>query len=901
MDKTRQHVSPLLFIFVLLYNFFKVKKKTIYFTILFSFLVLFFLDSFLFVLAQDRQLEVNYPEILGIKPTAKTGLPEYIKYLFNFAVITSGFILFSVFIYSGILFLLAGDNPTKISEARSWISGGILGVLILLSSWIILHTINPQLFTFQFPPIKIKLPKYEVKKCAKDEECPGFPDFACDISHGTCHLKGKTLLVYEIPLGTLTTKQLWSDKRIEEIKKLNEEFQNFLEEKIKVGDKEFRRISDLNQYLKTLTWECQCSNLDALATKSTINSPLAANPVACTGDPCPDKARKEIEEITKINLDRIKRLENFTKEFKKQINSLDKDVEKFSKGVEDAIDCMNNGEIYTLTEELALAQEYENRGWQVKILRYFLAAENDPFVFYCAVGGAAKESYHKAPSLAAEELIPAIKPEGIEETEKLTQPIYCPLEIPVGEILQQAMNLTTQTINTKNSINYWLEQYQKEIRDLIDLNSQCNNENCSITSGCLPNPCYEKCEPEPWNFCLPFCRPRCITAAQGCTGNCSAGLFNDVKKKIDDCLSKGDCLLEDLDKIAQGFSGTECKDACPRIEIEIKVAKIKLIEDEIFNFLREDKEILPQIEQVKSGGQETSVAAFNINVESVGKALKMCSGPITEKQEIPAWFLINCRYALGAYGPDKEIIAGCHPWNYFCCGATQSDADKLTAKAPSDLLKPRAATIEGEPPIEPIRSEFSRSGGYPVSSCSIQKEAQSKVACVYQADSKWATKRWGEPKCSSALTFQSSSCSISALTMAINYLRGTTYTPIDVHNTAVSKTGFTCGAGPSFPPLSEAYGLSYQGIPSYSKEKLSKSLKNCLNEGGLIWFQIKGDGKYTSHRHFMLITDISDDYVWATINDPGHCRYCWGNKEKLDYLITYRGDRNPPFVCLKKK
>lgn len=50
-----------------------------------------------------------------------------------------------IILYGAILYTLSAGSPPKQSEARDWITGGIWGVVLLLSAYLILYTINPKL------------------------------------------------------------------------------------------------------------------------------------------------------------------------------------------------------------------------------------------------------------------------------------------------------------------------------------------------------------------------------------------------------------------------------------------------------------------------------------------------------------------------------------------------------------------------------------------------------------------------------------------------------------------------------------------------------------------------------------------------------------------------------------
>jgi len=134
-------------------------KKIVYILLNLLILVLLILPNLL-VLAADneaRPLEIVYPKIPG-KPeiklqTVAAGISDYIKYMFYFAVVISGFILFAVLVYNGFVYLTSAGDPTKLSQAKNGILNGVIGVIVLLAGVLIFNTINPQLVNLQVAEI----------------------------------------------------------------------------------------------------------------------------------------------------------------------------------------------------------------------------------------------------------------------------------------------------------------------------------------------------------------------------------------------------------------------------------------------------------------------------------------------------------------------------------------------------------------------------------------------------------------------------------------------------------------------------------------------------------------------------------------------------------------------------
>lgn len=121
-------------------------KKIFFILVFFSFLFLLFTN-----VALAQPLEIEYPQVPGAQAptTVKTFLPEYIKFLFNFALIIAGLIAFASLVYGGFRYLASAGNPAAISDAKAQITAGILGLLLLLGAYLILIQLNPQLVVLQ--------------------------------------------------------------------------------------------------------------------------------------------------------------------------------------------------------------------------------------------------------------------------------------------------------------------------------------------------------------------------------------------------------------------------------------------------------------------------------------------------------------------------------------------------------------------------------------------------------------------------------------------------------------------------------------------------------------------------------------------------------------------------------
>jgi hypothetical protein len=595
------------------------KNKKFFLTLSLIFIFCLFSPYFLFTQAETK------PE------TIKAGLSEYVIYFFNFAILSTGLILFVALIYGGILYLTSVGQVAKLKAAKEQIVSAFLGIIILLSSYIILTTINPQLVMFHFPP----LPEIADKRfiCAKDEDCP--PNFICQ--EGVCISKKRelSLIFYEIPLGQIIRSGVWEDKRIEGTKNLLDEIENFLKEEIKVG-RSFERISDLNRYLFSLTAECQCGYLQGERGAILCTQPWDwALPIGCTGDPCLEETRKKMEKILKINEEKMKKFLDLQKKAKKERLFLEAEMNKRSEAQKAMIDCFERaGRLYSFTEYLSLSQFYKDIGKITEVVRPFPEYPVDALTFYCSVGGTAFDDPRTPPQFQ----IPLEEIKLLELEAPEIRPFHCPAEFPIGEVLTNLKNLEFSSMIQKERFEALIGEMVSELQKMADLTSQCNSENCKISCGCLPNPCYGCCSPVPCGPCVYFCKSRCLQAIGQCNGI-----------------------------------------PCPWKEIGETTEKIKKLEDEIFSAIKAKRETFPQI-NYNLESQENP-----INLNELKKAVNLCSSPITTLEEAPILSLLNCSLALGNYGPDGRIIGACRPWNFFCC----SHNPKAAAHFPRPVKDPR--------------------------------------------------------------------------------------------------------------------------------------------------------------------------------------------------------------------
>jgi len=130
------------------------KLKFLSFLLLALFLY-FSVGSFVFAdNTGGRGLEIKYPPLNGIEITTSTTISEYAVYFFSLFLIIAAVVAFVVLTYGGIRYLLSFNNPGAMKDAKAWIFSGIAGLFIMLCSYLILSTINPEIVAPSIQDIK---------------------------------------------------------------------------------------------------------------------------------------------------------------------------------------------------------------------------------------------------------------------------------------------------------------------------------------------------------------------------------------------------------------------------------------------------------------------------------------------------------------------------------------------------------------------------------------------------------------------------------------------------------------------------------------------------------------------------------------------------------------------------
>lgn len=814
-----------------------INKKSVTIAVgLILFLIVFSL-SFLF--SQARELEIEYPEIGGFKiETVGVGLENYVFYIFSFFVRIFGFIIFGLLVYAGFLYLTSTGQPARLKEARDTIISAFWGILLLLSGYIILTTINPELKFLGLPGVeKPKVCEGDkdcprgyfctaekdkckmVSSCFKDEDCPY--TYKCIENKCEKQKEKATAIFWEFPLGTMLEDELWNEDKTNKIETLIKEIDVFFKKEIKPGDSTFNKISDLNKYLESLTTECRCEEVQTVCQKPEN----FAQPVGCVGDPC-TKVRDKINKVLKINQEKIEELKNFKKKLVELKDIQENKGREFRNLTENLIEECKKKEILTQPEYYETISTIEKEGGVVELKKVYPVPfkKDEPLMFYCPVGGSTFEQ----PS-PQEELIKegdfsekAAKPISGEDSDfgvGHEAPLYCPVVFPIGELMDYTVLKTYEYNTNLETLIFYFDEIIAKVMKLTELVSQCNESRCQVDCACIRNLCYKKCAPFPPNLCFPFCKSPCIQAIGGCYG-----------------------------------------EPCPRQKIIETVQLIKIYEDEI---LGKDGQagLLEAIKKNIKGGQNVFKNKGNkIDLNVIRKGMEVCFAlskyPLEiaeevedveeeEFQEDILWNLLPCSLAIGNQGPGDNIITACHPQDFFCCSYNPSDS---TLKEFPKQLFEQTSIYPTAPEVVSSPSTY----GY------------NNVPYFSQLDERWRNKDFG-----CGVTIGRAGCGPTAIAMALNFA-GINIDPPSVANLILEKNYRVCGHGISSDTtckIAKKKNVKCKEFPGDIKSVLNE-LENNKNVVAVV--SGRGAPPYTGGGHYIVLTGIREEWgqKFVYFNDP---------------------------------
>ncbi len=467
-------------------------------------------------------LEIIYPKIPGAlapQDFLDTALPEdvlslYAKYIVNLSIWTGGILALAGLIYGGVLYLISTGKPDRMVLAKNQISGAFFGLLILLSSYLILKTLSPQFINLKIPtiqqvqiPVKpdVPLPETTAINTSIDFEMP----FARIIEK-----------IFETYISDYPKPEEEKTPRMTRIKDITE------------ATKEITgNLLSQSENLKNASDKCQCRNTHPDPYCGSGGTEIhckrgcaSCPPQYCTCDPC-SNVRGEIQSNEDKNQTEINNLNIKNKEIEEEARLLKEWLDRLKRAEKFIKECPLRS-LKSLTQFYNKKDSYDNQDWIIRETKfwddvnlYYYTGEYtkdqygswyfqptkeflpDFATFYCSVSG----------TMEQEEVFSATPDEGKltgEETMEQAEEIFsesmaCSNEAPVGEIIDRTKR-TTQLLINKLEL---LVEKNKELTDAVDklqvLISQCSSRRCNPRcwcTSCGKKPCccgYRYCFGEP--------------------------------------------------------------------------------------------------------------------------------------------------------------------------------------------------------------------------------------------------------------------------------------------------------------------------------------------------------------------------------------------------------------------
>jgi len=151
-------------------------------------LLLLILLGIFTIFSQVLALELTWPAPPGGTALSDTTtLPEMVEYFYRWGIAIGGLAAFIALVWAGFLYLTSAGDPAKIKDAKDRITAAISGLVLLLASFLILNTINPELTTLRPPSLAPPISNLPPVSAGTPPLSPGYsgetikyPDDSCE-------------------------------------------------------------------------------------------------------------------------------------------------------------------------------------------------------------------------------------------------------------------------------------------------------------------------------------------------------------------------------------------------------------------------------------------------------------------------------------------------------------------------------------------------------------------------------------------------------------------------------------------------------------------------------------------------------------------------------------------------
>ncbi len=593
---------------------------------------LIFLSAlFLFFLSPNLvfALEIIYPRIPGaLAPQDFIGtappeqiIPLYFAYIFNLILWISGIIAFGSLVYAGIRYLLSAGKPEAIVAAKTQIIDTFFGVLLLLSSFLILQILNPRLLV-------LEIPRLERPRVVERPEIPPPPTESY-----------RSSIDAEIPFGAVI-EEVFKEERRTRIRD-NSSATLDIASDIKESNEELDGIVQGN---------CRCENA-----RPQCNPCVSGR--SCTCDTC-DPVRDDIEDVqNNENLPNIELLRQEQEKTIEEIRLLQVELDRLEKSAGFMNSCPLS-KLNSLAQFLDTKKVYISHKWPVfdtKFLELIRTIE-EWASFYCPVSGSIEGEQFAPPPGITEELPSLTLPEGVEESTQA-----CTTEVPVGEIIDRTKRVGQLLVSRMEELVAKNKEMIEAVEEIQVLVSQCTSQ--------VPN-CY--------SVCIQY-KGRCVY--QRCHGNpCPFSQISSQASEINRIQEEIEALVEEEGIEEMGIIPIIDTVAPAILEDLAKEVRKPMKECITDSAVAEQNPDIPQA--ILSNCQDSlrSIGPKGVVIQNCCLAepeFQQCLDKcyLEEGQENYKGCLRDClsekSQNLRAAGRirESEIIATCnHTMNFYCCG-----------------------------------------------------------------------------------------------------------------------------------------------------------------------------------------------------------------------------------------
>ncbi len=121
-----------------------------------SFMLLLFFNIFSLPVSAGIKFtpQIAIGSFVGDMEIDSDSIGKYIMEVYKYLIGIVGILATVVMMIGGVIWITSGGNASLVGNAKAWISGALMGLVLALSSYTLLHTINPDLVSIKNLDIK---------------------------------------------------------------------------------------------------------------------------------------------------------------------------------------------------------------------------------------------------------------------------------------------------------------------------------------------------------------------------------------------------------------------------------------------------------------------------------------------------------------------------------------------------------------------------------------------------------------------------------------------------------------------------------------------------------------------------------------------------------------------------